>query len=64
MKQALMTIIALEGIGGILFTFGSNLGAYLLVGLVCILFTWLTFVFPSMFINLSSYPETPFSPDT
>ncbi|GLJ22655.1 hypothetical protein SUGI_0426790 [Cryptomeria japonica] len=31
MKQALMTIIALEGIGGILFTFGSNLGAYLLL---------------------------------
>lgn len=30
-KHLLMTAIGLEGIGGILFIFGSNLGAYLLV---------------------------------
>uniref|UniRef100_A0A0D6R703 DoxX family protein n=1 Tax=Araucaria cunninghamii TaxID=56994 RepID=A0A0D6R703_ARACU len=31
MKQALMVIIGLEGIGGILFVFGRKLGAYLLL---------------------------------
>jgi hypothetical protein len=31
MKYLLMVAIGLEGLGGLLFTFGSSLGAYLLV---------------------------------